>query len=178
MSQTRRLAAILAADVAGYSLLMGADEEGTHERLQTHLRELVNPKIAEHRGRIVKNTTPSESHPRQPPRRPNRKLVLANWSCASGAIAPRQAIFWFENARSANVGHPISHIFLASAHSLKGEIEHAATKLAEARRLSDDERYSNIARVPADRNWGVPKIRALFEATYFAGLRKAGMPEE
>src|SRR5215831_5385842 len=35
---------------------MGADEEGTHERLQTHLRELVNPKIAEHRGRTVKNT--------------------------------------------------------------------------------------------------------------------------
>jgi adenylate cyclase len=48
MSQTRRLAAILAADVAGYSRLMGADEEGTHERLKAHLRELVNPKIAEH----------------------------------------------------------------------------------------------------------------------------------
>ena len=56
MASTRRLAAILAADVAGYSRLMGADEEGTHERLQTHLRELVNPKIAEHHGRIVKNT--------------------------------------------------------------------------------------------------------------------------
>jgi len=56
MSQTRRLAAILAADVVAYSRLMGADEEGTHERLQAHLRELVNPKIAEHRGRIVKNT--------------------------------------------------------------------------------------------------------------------------
>jgi adenylate cyclase len=53
---TRRLAAILAADVAAYSRLMGADEEGTHERLQAHLRELVNPKIKEHRGRIVKNT--------------------------------------------------------------------------------------------------------------------------
>jgi len=52
----RRLAAILAADVAGYSRLMGADEEGTHERLQGHLRELVNPKISEHRGRVVKNT--------------------------------------------------------------------------------------------------------------------------
>src|SRR6516162_4386062 len=56
MSQTRRLAAILAADVAGYSRLMGADEEGTHERLKAHLRELVDPKIREHRGRIVKNT--------------------------------------------------------------------------------------------------------------------------
>ena len=51
-----RLAAILAADVAGYSRLMGADEEGTHERLKAHLRELVDPRIAEHRGRIVKNT--------------------------------------------------------------------------------------------------------------------------
>jgi adenylate cyclase len=56
MSQTRRLAAILAADVAGYSRLMGADEEGTHERLKAHFRELVDPKIAGHRGRIVKNT--------------------------------------------------------------------------------------------------------------------------
>jgi adenylate cyclase len=55
MSQTRRLAAILAADVAGYSRLMGEDEEGTHERLKAHLRELVDPKIAEHRGRTVKN---------------------------------------------------------------------------------------------------------------------------
>jgi TolB-like protein/class 3 adenylate cyclase len=56
MSQSRRLAAILAADVAGYSRLMEADEEGTHERLKAHLSELVQPKIVEHRGRIVKNT--------------------------------------------------------------------------------------------------------------------------
>src|SRR6266851_46033 len=52
----RKLAAILAADVAGYSRLMGADEEGTHERLKTHVREQVDPKIKEYRGRIVKNT--------------------------------------------------------------------------------------------------------------------------
>src|ERR1700742_1122124 len=52
MSQTRRLAAIFAADVAGYSRLMGADEEGTPARLKAHLGELVNPKIAEHRGRV------------------------------------------------------------------------------------------------------------------------------
>ena len=56
MASTRRLAAILAADVAGYSRLMGVDEEGTHERLKAHLLELVDPKIKEHRGRIVKNT--------------------------------------------------------------------------------------------------------------------------
>ena len=53
---TRRLAAILAADVVGYSRLMGADEEGTHERVKAHLRELVDPKIREHHGRIVKTT--------------------------------------------------------------------------------------------------------------------------
>src|SRR5215469_7428908 len=56
MPPVRRLAAILAADVAGYSRLMGADEEGTHERLRTHLRDLIEPKIAEDRGRVVKNT--------------------------------------------------------------------------------------------------------------------------
>ena len=56
MASTRRLTAILAADVAGYSRLMGADEEGTHERLKAHLRELVDPKIVEHWGRTVKNT--------------------------------------------------------------------------------------------------------------------------
>src|SRR6202048_3453219 len=56
MASTRRLTAILAADVAGYSRLMGADEEGTHERLKAHRRELVDPKIKEHQGRIVKNT--------------------------------------------------------------------------------------------------------------------------
>jgi len=56
MTQTRRLAAILAADVAGYSRLMGADEEGTLERLKALRRELVDPTVDEHRGRIVKTT--------------------------------------------------------------------------------------------------------------------------
>jgi adenylate cyclase len=52
----RRLAAILAADVAGYSRLMGADEEGTLAALRAHRREILDPKIAAHRGRIVKTT--------------------------------------------------------------------------------------------------------------------------
>jgi adenylate cyclase len=56
MTATRRLAAILAADVAGYSRLMVADEEGTLERLKALRRELLDPKIAEHHGRIVKTT--------------------------------------------------------------------------------------------------------------------------
>ena len=56
MPPVRRLAAILVADVAGYSRLMGVDEEGTHERLRGHLRDLIEPKITEYRGRVVKNT--------------------------------------------------------------------------------------------------------------------------
>jgi class 3 adenylate cyclase len=56
MSQTRRLAAIFAADVAGYLRLMGADAEGTLERLKALRGELVDPKIAERRCRIVKTT--------------------------------------------------------------------------------------------------------------------------
>jgi len=56
MSATRRLAAILAADVAGYSRLIGADEEGTLNRLRSIRAEVVDPSIIEHRGRIVKTT--------------------------------------------------------------------------------------------------------------------------
>src|SRR3954447_2741857 len=52
----RRLAAILAADIAGYSRLMGVDEEGTLRDLKSHRRTLIDPKITEHRGRIVKTT--------------------------------------------------------------------------------------------------------------------------
>ena len=73
---------------------------------------------------------------------------------------------------------------LASAYALKGETERASSELT-AQRLTGDSRYLNIARVRAagrtwgpPGDWGVPKVRALFEATYFAGLRKAGMPEE
>jgi adenylate cyclase len=56
MSAPRKLAAILAADVAGYSRLTGLDEEGTLKRLRKHRRELINPAVALHRGRVVKTT--------------------------------------------------------------------------------------------------------------------------
>ena len=52
----RRLAAILAADVAGYSRLMGEEEAGTLARLRPHRRELIDPEVAEHKGRVVKTT--------------------------------------------------------------------------------------------------------------------------
>jgi len=56
MSATRRLAAILAADVAGYSRLIGADESGTLQALKAIRAELIDPKIATHNGRLVKTT--------------------------------------------------------------------------------------------------------------------------
>src|SRR5438132_340564 len=56
MTAIRRLAAILAADVAGYSRLIGSDEEGTLNRLRSIRAEVIDPKISEHHGRIVKTT--------------------------------------------------------------------------------------------------------------------------
>jgi len=89
-----------------------------------------------------------------------------------------EAIVWFEKARSTNPAHPLVRSNLAAAYGIKGEGVRAAAELAEARRLSGDDRFSSIARLKAIRYFGVPKIRALFVATYFPGLRKAGMPEE
>jgi TolB-like protein len=92
--------------------------------------------------------------------------------------ATDEAVIWLEKARNAIPSHPLPHAILASAYALNGDADRAAAELAEARRLVADDRYSSIARLKAVGSYGVPKIRALFEATYFAGLRKAGMPEE
>ena len=86
-----------------------------------------------------------------------------------------EAIVWLEKARSALPGLP--HYYLISAYALRGNTERAAAELEEARKLSADHRPS-ISRVKAIHDFGVPKIRALFETTYLAGLRKAGVPEE
>jgi len=91
-----------------------------------------------------------------------------------------EAIPWLEKARNVMPGIAVHHSRLASAYALKSETERAAAELAEARRLALDGRFSSIARLMAFSGpwWGAPKTRALFEATYFAGLRKGGMPEE
>ena len=67
----RRLAAILAADVAGYSRLMGLDEEGTLTRLKAHRRALIDPKIQEHHGRIDRKSTRLNSSHIQKSRMPS-----------------------------------------------------------------------------------------------------------
>ena len=87
-----------------------------------------------------------------------------------------EAIAWFENSRRANPALPYVHAYLASAYALKGENERAAAELAETWRLSPDGRYSSIAGLKAAEYFGSREVQALVEATYFAGLRKAGIP--
>ena len=92
-----------------------------------------------------------------------------------------EAVGWLEKSRSAHAGADRIHSALAAGYALKGETERASVALDEARRLSD--RYSSIAclkAAPVRQFQGLEaqKLRALAEATYFAGLRKAGMPEE
>ena len=90
---------------------------------------------------------------------------------------PDEAIVWFEKARGTISAVPGLWAHLASAHALAGDTERAAAELVEARRLSPDP-PSSIARLRAVGLWGMPKVQAMFETTYFAGLRKAGVPEQ
>ena len=89
-----------------------------------------------------------------------------------------ESIVWFEKARNTISAAPSILSRLASAYALRGETERAVAELAEARMQVGGDLFSSVAKLKANWGWGVPKVRALFEATYFAGLRKAGMPEE
>jgi tetratricopeptide (TPR) repeat protein len=134
-------------------------------------------------GKIEEAIELVEQAMRLSPRDPNN----SNWFSRIGMVRLLQsrtddAIFWFERARSENPGHPTKHAHLASAYALTQDLERATAELAEARRLSGDDRYASMARLIATGftgagYWGVPKVRALFETIYFAGLRMAGMAE-
>jgi tetratricopeptide (TPR) repeat protein len=93
-----------------------------------------------------------------------------------------EAIPWLEKARIAVPKQPFVHALLAAAYGLKGETGRAAAELAEARRLRDDDAYSSLARLRAIAKamgyFREADIPIYYEPTYFAGLRKAGMPEE
>jgi adenylate cyclase len=91
-----------------------------------------------------------------------------------------EAIAWLEKARTAIPAATVVHSRLASAYALRGEIERADAELTEARKLNGGDVFSSIARLRTSHGgwWGAPKTRVLYEATYFTGLRKAGMPEE
>ena len=206
------------------SRLMGADEEGTHERLKAHRRELVDPKIKEHQGRIVKNTGdgmlaefPSvvdavrcaaevqrgmiDREPEVPDERRIRFRIGINLGdiIADGedifgdgvnvaarleAVAEPGGICISRTVRDHIRDKLVYQFEDLGAQSVKNiarpvQLYAASAELAEARRLSTDGRYSSIARLKAVvGSYGVQKIRALFETTYFADLRKAGMPDE
>ena len=109
---------------------------------------------------------------------------LGFWYWQIGAVHLLQArtdkaVPWLEKARSAYPGAHFIHASLAAGYALKGETKRASVALGEARRLSD--RYSSISHLkaaPGGQWFEAPKLRTLVEATYFAGLRRAGMLEE
>jgi TolB-like protein/DNA-binding winged helix-turn-helix (wHTH) protein len=88
-----------------------------------------------------------------------------------------EGVVLLEKARGANPAQSWVRAWLASAYALDGKTERASTELAEARRLGSDDRYSSISRLKALGRLA-PKALARLETSYFAGLRKAGMPEE
>jgi hypothetical protein len=89
-------------------------------------------------------------------------------------------VAWLEKAGSADPGLRAVHDWLAAASALDGDGARAAAELAESRRLSEHNWSSTIAaqRAGPAQAFEAPAMRAALEATYFAGLRKAGVPEE
>ena len=106
---------------------------------------------------------------------------IAPWYGRMGVIQLLQshideAVQSLEKASSENARLPFVHAYLAAAYELKGQAERAQAELAEAQKLS--KAYSSIANVEKSSWFDNPKIRALAEATYFPGLRKAGLSEK
>jgi tetratricopeptide (TPR) repeat protein len=86
-----------------------------------------------------------------------------------------RALVWLEKANGENPRLAFVHAYLAAAYALAGNAERGEAQLAEAQRLSKG--YSSLANVEKSTWYDEPKIRALAEATYFPGLRQAGIPE-
>jgi predicted Zn-dependent protease len=89
-----------------------------------------------------------------------------------------EAIVWLERARIANPRSRSPHTWLASAYALKGDLDRATAELAEAGMLIEGKAYPSITTMRAGYFGVPPTVRELYEATYFAGLRKAGVPEK
>jgi tetratricopeptide (TPR) repeat protein len=106
---------------------------------------------------------------------------IAPWYGRMGVIQllegrTEEAITSLQKASSDNARLPFVHSYLAAAYALKGQTQRARAELAEAQRLNNA--YSSLQRVAKSTWFDNPKIRALAEATYFPGLRQAGMPED
>jgi adenylate cyclase len=109
-----------------------------------------------------------------------RDPTIASWYGRMGVIYllrshTDEAINWLEKANSENAGLAFVHAYLAAGYALKGETDRARSELAEAQGLSN--LYSSLARVQKYTWYDNPQIRVLAEATYFPGLRQAGIPE-
>jgi tetratricopeptide (TPR) repeat protein len=107
---------------------------------------------------------------------------IPNWYWRIGMVhllksRTAEAIEWLQKAQRANPLLPGPRAWLAAAHALAGDAERAAAELTEARRLGGDDRYSSIAHFKRAVAYG-KKTEALAETTFFAALRKAGVPEE
>jgi adenylate cyclase len=105
---------------------------------------------------------------------------IAPWYGRLGVVQLLQghtdrALVWLEKAKGENPRLAFVHAYLAAGYALEGDTERARTELTEAQRLSKG--YSSLANVEKSIWYDEPKIRALAEATYFPGLRRAGMPE-
>ena len=118
-------------------------------------------------------------------RRSPRDPQIGTWYGTIGNVHLLQsrtdeAIGWLEKARSAAPAKPFNHLPLAAAYALSDDLDRAAVELSAAWRLGGEGSFSSIAKMKAGGWWRSlsPTTRALYEATYFAGLRKAGMPEE
>jgi adenylate cyclase len=129
-------------------------------------------------GAIEESIPAQELAIRLSPRDPH----LPNWYWRIGMVHLLQsrvdeAILWIERARTANPTLPGPNAWLASAYALNGDRERATAALAAARRLSPNNRYDSIARFKSIQSLGSANINALAETTFFAGLRKAGVPD-
>ena len=128
-----------------------------------------------HTGSIEEAMPRTEHAIRLSPRDP----TIGNWYWWIGQMHLLQsrieeAIIWFKRTCSANPALPFAHASLASAYALSGETGRAVAELAEARRLSSSNLHLIIAHLKAHASGATPKVRALYEATVFTGLRKAG----
>jgi TolB-like protein/class 3 adenylate cyclase/tetratricopeptide (TPR) repeat protein len=112
-----------------------------------------------------------------------RDPAMGNWYTWIGLVHLMQsriveAIAWLERARSLDPKSWNTHLFLAAAYGLKGELERARAELAEGQRLTGSDRYSSIARSRANGDLYTPALRDRWDTTYFPGIRAAGQPEE
>jgi len=101
--------------------------------------------------------------------------VFSDWGGAFAEIAHRRGDRLV--GEGSNPASPFPRAWLASAFALKGDRDLATNELAEAHRLGGSMGYNSVNRMRTG-YWGTPAIRALYEATFFCGLRKAGVPEE